>query len=153
MDGSEVFARWRQCAPPLIHASLPHPSLQPRRHLDRFSHYWATVCKNGLPCAIGPLSCPVLTCLFVTLVYCGQTVGWIKMPLDMEVGQGPVDVILDGDSAPPRKGAQQPPTFRPTLLWHGRPSQQLQSVVAQDCDIQTDRQTDRPRYSVAISNN
>ena len=28
---------------------------------------------------------------------------------------------------PPRKGTQQPPTFRPTLLWHGRPSQQLLS--------------------------
>jgi len=28
-------------------------------------------------------------CLSVTLVYCGQTVGWIKMKLDMEVGLGP----------------------------------------------------------------
>jgi len=27
-----------------------------------------------------------LSCLSVTLVYCGQTVGWIKMPLGMEVG-------------------------------------------------------------------
>ena len=26
------------------------------------------------------------TCLSVTLVYCGQTVGWIKMKLDMQVG-------------------------------------------------------------------
>jgi len=25
-------------------------------------------------------------CLSVTLVYCGQTVGWIKMPLGMEIG-------------------------------------------------------------------
>jgi len=28
---------------------------------------------------------------------------------------------------PPRNAAQQPPTFRPSLLWHGRPSQQLRS--------------------------
>jgi len=28
--------------------------------------------------------CPV--CLSVTLVYCGQTVGWIKMKLGMQVG-------------------------------------------------------------------
>ena len=32
------------------------------------------------------------------------------------------------DPTPPRKRAQQPtPTFRPTLLWHGCPSQQLLS--------------------------
>jgi len=38
------------------------------------------------PYAIGPLSVlSVLTVLPVTLVYCGQTVGWIKMPLGMEV--------------------------------------------------------------------
>jgi len=37
-----------------------------------------------------------LACLFVTLVYCGQTVGWIRMPLGMEVGH----IVLDGDSAP-----------------------------------------------------
>jgi len=50
------------------------------------------------------------------------------MPLGTEVGLGPGDIVLHGDPAPsPRKGAHQPPTFRPTLLWHGRPSQQLLS--------------------------
>jgi len=44
----------------------------------------------------------------VTLAYCGQTVGWIKMPRGMAVGLGPGDSVLDGDPAPPRKGAQQP---------------------------------------------
>jgi len=39
--------------------------------------------------AIEPLSCPVLSCLSVTLVYCGQTVGWIKMKLGVQVGLGP----------------------------------------------------------------
>ena len=28
-------------------------------------------------------------------------VGWIKMPLGMEVGLSPGDVMLDGDPAPP----------------------------------------------------
>ena len=32
-----------------------------------------------------------------------------------------------GIQIPSRKGAQQPPHFRLTLLWHGRPSQQLLS--------------------------
>jgi len=45
----------------------------------------------------------------VMLVYCEQMVGWIKMPLGTEVGLGPGDIVLDGDSAPPRKGAQQLP--------------------------------------------
>jgi len=53
------------------------------------------------------------------------------MPLGMEVGLGPGHIVLaqlDGDSAPPRKGAQQPPpTFLPTLLWHACPSLQLLS--------------------------
>jgi len=35
---------------------------------------------------------------------------WIKMPLGMEVGFGPGDFLLDGDTAPPpEKGAQSPP--------------------------------------------
>jgi len=43
--------------------------------------------------------CPV--CLYATLVYCGQSVGWIKMPLGMEVGLGPGGTVLDGDPASP----------------------------------------------------
>jgi len=58
-------------------------------------------------------SCPVLSCLSVTLVYCCQTVEWIKMPLGNEVGLSPGHIVLDGDLAPPRKGAEQSPTFRP----------------------------------------
>ena len=50
----------------------------------------------------------VLSVLSVTLVYCGQTVGWIKMKLDMEVGFGPGHIVLDGDPAPLPKGAQPP---------------------------------------------
>jgi len=52
----------------------------------------------------------------VTLVYCDQMVVWTKMPLGMEVGLGLDDIALDGDPAPPRKGAQQPPLFGPYLL-------------------------------------
>jgi len=49
----------------------------------------------------------------VKLVYCGQTIGWIKMLLGMEVDLGPGDIVLDGDPAPPpkKKGAQQPLTL------------------------------------------
>ena len=55
---------------------------------------------------IHELICPMLrdgcpACLSVTLVYCGQTVGWIKMPLGTDVGLGPGDIVLDGDPALP----------------------------------------------------
>jgi len=50
----------------------------------------------------------------VTLVYCGQTVEWIKMPLGTEVGLSPGHIVLDGDPPPPYgKGhSSPPPTFR-----------------------------------------
>jgi len=47
------------------------------------------------------LPCHVLS---VTLVYCGQTVGWIKMKLGTQVGLGPGHIVLHGDSAPLPKG-------------------------------------------------
>ena len=67
--------------------------------------FWATICKV-------PLSC--VYCLSVTLVYCGQTVGWIKMKLG-EVGLGPGHIVLDGDPAPlPKRGLS--PNFRPVFI-------------------------------------
>jgi len=68
---------------------------------------------------------------FSAHVYCGQTAGWIKMPLGTEVGLGPGDIVLDGNPATPTewhgKGHSTPrPLFGPCLLWsNGRPSQQL----------------------------
>jgi len=56
-----------------------------------------------------------LSVLTVTLVYCDQTVGWIKMKLGMELGLGPGHIVLDGDPAPPN-GAQ-PPILGPCPLW------------------------------------
>jgi len=57
------------------------------------------------------LSC-LSDCLFVLsvmLVYCGQTVEWIKMKLGMQVGLDPGHIVLDGDPVPHPKGAQPPP--------------------------------------------
>jgi len=71
---------------------------------------------------MGPLSC-----LSVTLVYFDlRPNGWMDQD-GREVGLGPGDIVLDGDLAPPTKRGTAAPTFRPTLLWHGRPSQQLLS--------------------------
>ena len=50
-------------------------------------------------------------------LYCGQTLGCIKMPLGMEVGLSPGDFVFDEDSAPSPKGGRVPPIFGPYLLW------------------------------------
>ena len=66
--------------------------------------FWATVSKTVRPMlsayqTVVCLSvCPVLS---VTLVYSGQTVGWIKMKLGMQLGLGRGHIVLDGDQAPP----------------------------------------------------
>jgi len=54
---------------------------------------------------------------FSAHVYCAQTAGWIKMPLGMEVGLDPSDIVLDGNPAPPPRKVAEPPIFGPCLLW------------------------------------
>jgi len=59
--------------------------------------FWATVCKM-----VRPMLSDHWSCLSVTLVYCGHTVGWIKMKL------GPGHMVLDGDPAPTPPKGQSP---------------------------------------------
>jgi len=95
------------------------------------AYFWATVCKTVRHMLSVRCLSVSLSCLSVTLVYCGQTVGWIKMKLGVEVGLGPGHIVLDGDPAPrslsPKMGAQPP--FSAHVLWpNGRPSQLLLSI-------------------------
>ena len=67
---------------------------------------------------------------FLAHVYCGQTAGWMKMPLGTEVDLGPGHVVLYGDAAPPprEKGTSAPLLFLAHVYCgHGRPSQLLLS--------------------------
>jgi len=72
--------------------------------------FWAIVCKTVRPMLSDRY--PVgLSCRSVSLVYCGQTVGWIKVPLGMEVDLGPDDIVLDGElgtQLSPWKGYSSP---------------------------------------------
>ena len=75
------------------------------QHYSRKSRpivFLGNVCKTVRPM--------LSACLCVTLVYCGQTIGWISMPLGMEVGLGLGHTVLVGDPVPPKGHA---PTFRP----------------------------------------
>jgi len=77
------------------------------------------------------LSC--LSCLSVTLVYCGHTVGRIKMKLGAQVGLGPGHIVLGGDPAlPPLKGHNPHPQkfFGPYLL---RPNGCMDQNVIRPC--------------------
>jgi len=66
-----------------------------RPFVKRFALCYRPVC----------LSCLSVCVCLETLVYCGQKVERIKMPLGMEVDFGLGNIVLDGDSAPlPAKG-------------------------------------------------
>ena len=70
-------------------------------------------------CPICPVClsfCPSVR-LSVTLVYCGQTVGWIKMPLGTEVDLGPGHIVLDGDPSCPTERGTAAPVFGSCLFW------------------------------------
>jgi len=76
--------------------------------INSFYSFWVTVCKTVQPM----LSDSCLSCLFVCLRrWCtvhGETVGWIKMNLGMQVGLGPGHIVLDWDPAPPPLKGQSP---------------------------------------------
>jgi len=53
-----------------------------------------------------------VVCRSVTLVYRGKTAGWIKMPLDTEVGLGSSHIVLDGFSSPTERSTAATLHFR-----------------------------------------
>jgi len=77
-------------------------------------NFWATVCKTVSPMLSIRCLSVLSVCLSVALVHCGQTLGWIKIKLGMEIGLGPGDIVLDGTHLP--KGGQQPPLFGPCIV-------------------------------------
>jgi len=82
-------------------------------------NFWVTVCKTvhrilSDRCLSVCLSClSILSCavLSVTLVYCGQTVGWIKMKLGMQVGLCPGHSVLGGNPGLHSQRGTAPPQF------------------------------------------
>jgi len=115
-----VGADWRHLAVESLHyacAAAMRPFVKLLSPLIRYwnkycNTFWATVCKTVRPM----LSVRCLSVLSETLVYCGQTVSWIKMKLRVQVGLGPVHIVLDVHPAsPPQKGRS--PISGLYLLW------------------------------------
>jgi len=78
--------------------------LRPRRHCVKWGSSSPSPKRVGAPPQ------------FSAHVYCGQTAGWIKMALSMDVDLGPGRIVLDGDPAPlPEKGTETP-NFRPIFI-------------------------------------
>ena len=48
---------------------------------------------------------------FSAHTYCGQTAGWVKMALGMELGLGPSHIVLDGAPTPLPQEGGRPPIF------------------------------------------
>ena len=61
---------------------------RPRRHCVRWGPSSPSQKGGGAPSQLSAHVC------------CGQTAGWIKMALGMEVGLGPGHIVLDEDPAP-----------------------------------------------------
>jgi len=80
--------------------------------------FWATICKTvSRMLSDRSVLSVCLPCRSVSLVYCGQTFGWIKMKLGTQVGLGPGHIVLDEDPAPlPKKGASPLRNFRPMSI-------------------------------------
>ena len=125
--------------------------------------------SDRCPVCLSVCLCPVLS---VMLVYCGQTFGWSKMKLGMQVGLGPqfsahiccsqmagwiktplgMEVcvspgyfVLDEDPAPlQKKGAQPPSTiFGQCLSWPN-------GWMDQDMDIALGMEVDLMLRSIAL---
>jgi len=69
---------------------------------------------------------------FSAHVHCGQTAGWMKLPVWYGVWPQPWRHCVRWGLSSPLKGAQQPPHFGPCLLWPNvRPSQLLLSTCCE----------------------
>ena len=64
---------------------------------------------------------------FLAHVYCGQTAGWIKMPLGTEVNLGPAHIVSGGDPDPPERRTAAPLFSAHVYCGNGCPFQLLLS--------------------------
>ena len=113
--GTQLLAQKRGHSPPIF-GTCP---LWPNAWMNQDATWYGGRPRPRRLCSIGTQLPPekrhTHPAQFLAHVYCGQTAGWIKIPLGMKVGVGPGDIVLDGVLAPPKKGNSSP-TFRPMAV-------------------------------------
>ena len=72
---------------------------------------------------------------FSVNVRCGQTAGWTKMALSMEVGLGPGDFVSDWDPATPRKEGTPTPTKFLAHVYCGQTAGWMKTLLATEVDL------------------
>jgi len=75
------------------------------------SRFWNRIINFGRPFVKRFAICNKTVVCLCAVVYCSQTVGWIKMSLGTELGLGPGHIVLDGDPDKgqiPRRGHSSP---------------------------------------------
>jgi len=84
-----------------LHATLRFDVVQRSRYMAIFERPFI----KRLALCYQTIVLSVLSCLSVTMVYCGQTVGWIDTKLGMQVGLWPwPHCVRWGPATPPTKG-------------------------------------------------
>jgi len=132
-----LFVRWVP-SPPLkkwrSHPIFGPRLLWPNGCMDQDTAWCGRRRRPTRHCVRRGPSCPPLkghSPQFSAIVRCGQTAGWTKMPLDMEVDLGSGDFVFDGDWGPSylqKKGTPTPPNCWPMSVvakrlggWTGTP--------------------------------
>ena len=111
-DGDPAPPPQKGTEPPIFGACL----LWPNSCMDQDATWYACRPRPMAHCARCEPNSPSTkrghSPLFSVHVYCGQTAAWIKMPLGMELGLDPSDIVLDADPAPPAPKGGRAPNFR-----------------------------------------
>ena len=128
-----LCVRWGPSFPSPKGAQLP-PNFRPMSVVVKRLHglRWHLVLGSGDFVFDGHPATPTTegtsaTSQFLAHVSCGQTAGWMKTPLGMEVDLSPGHFVLDGFPAVCERGTAAPLHSAHAYCVHGRPSQLLLS--------------------------
>jgi len=114
-NSSDSVGSGRSGVIPSFQKTINFPSVFVNKDVKRFTFFGRPFVKRFALC-YRTVVLSVLSVLSITLVYCGQAVGWIKVKLGRQVGLGSGHIVLDGDAASPfQRGTA--PQFSAHICW------------------------------------